>query len=649
MKRKLMVMLLSGLICLLGITSALAATEYNEAPMLRTRVAAGELPPVEERLPEEPLVIPVVEEIGQYGGQINLVGLDPGNWGAEGWLFIHYECLLRVDSDGSTILPNLATDWELSDDATSVTLYLRKGVKWSDGAPFNADDLLFWWEDFVMNDELTPTKPGRWTPGGEPMEMEKIDDYTIRLDFAEPYPLVALELVREQGFLRLAKHHMKQFHPRYTSTEELEKMAEEGGFENWVQLFQSKKSGYFGPSKGAGVNFPTLRSHVLVQIKGESFLAERNPYYWKVDPAGNQLPYIDRILTTAAIGNVETVTAKTIAGELDFNGMVSFLENYPLYQENAEAGDYRVLLWPTPKGNQMSIELNMTYEKDLVLRDLFRDLRFRKALSFAIDRDDINKTLYFGKAVPRQTTVNPSSKYYEEEFAKLYTEYDPEQANQLLDEIGLKWDADHQWRLRPDGEKLTILYEWFPGQEAPIGLIGEIIGKQWEEIGVELISKQLSGELWWARTAANEVQMGAVPCAWVSDMMFPNNPAMHVPIGLSNEGMWGYLWVLWYRSGGTEGEEPPEEHLKNIERYERMKTTLDEEERIRLGKEILRSNAENLWTIGTVGEAPLPIIVRNNLRNVPERIQFGWATYHLSIAYAEQFFLKHPLLESQKG
>ena len=648
MKRKSMVMLLSGVICLLGITSALAVTEYNEAPMLRTKVAAGELPPVAERLPEEPLVIPVVEKIGQYGGQINLAASVSTSWNTEGWLFIHWECLLRVAPDGATILPNLATDWKLSDDAKSVTLYLRKGVKWSDGVPFTADDRLFWWEDYIMNDELSPTKPGRWTPGGEPMEMEKIDDYTIRLDFAEAYPLVALELVREQIFNRLAKHHMKQFHPRYTSTEELEKMIKEGGFENWVQLFKSKMSAYFGPSKAAGVDFPTIQSHVLVQIKGQSFLAERNPYYWKVDPAGNQLPYIDRILTVAGI-QAETITAKAVAGELDFNGMVTFLADYPLYQENAKAGDYRVLLWPSTKGNQMSILLNMTYQKDLVLRDLFRDLRFRKALSLAIDRQDINNTLYFGKAVPRQTTVNPSSKYYEEEFAKLYTEYDPEQANQLLDEIGLKWDADHQWRLRPDGEKLTILCEWYPAQEAPVGVIGEIIIKHWEEIGVELISKPIEGNLWYARSGANDTQMGAVPAAWVADMIFPNYPAMHVPIQPANEGAWGPLWCVWYQSGGKEGEEPPEEVKKNIERYEGMKATLDEEVRTGLAKEILRSNAENLWTIGTVGEAPVPIVVRNNLRNVPETINFGWATYHMSIAYAEQFFLEPPLLDSQKG
>jgi len=642
--RKLMVLLLSGTICLLGITSALAA-KYNEAPMLKTLVAAGELPPVEERLPEEPLVIPVVEEIGQYGGKINMASIDPGQWGST-WQIIHFDCLLRLAPDGKTILPSLARDWKLSEDGKSLALYLRKGVKWSDGAPFTADDLLFWWEDIILNDELTPVKPKAWSPGEQPMRMEKIDDYTVRLHFAAPYPLVALQLVRER--IEFAKHHLKQFHPRYTSMEKLERMVKEGGFDYWYQLFNEKRSGFFGPQAGAGVDYPTLRSHVLKKIKGEDYLAERNPYYWKVDPAGNQLPYIDRVFTSAGIGQVEVITAKTVAGELDFNGMRTFLENYPLYKENAERGNYRILLWPSTKGNEMEIQFNLTYEKDTVLRDIFRDVRFRRAASLAIDREEINKVLYFGKAIPRQITVLPSSVYYEEEFAKAYAQYDLEQANRLLDEMGLKWDANHEWRLRPDGKKLTIVYEYFAAGETPLGPIGELIKEYWQKVGINLILKPLSSELMWTRYEANEVEMGSCWFATASDMGFPLSPEFVVPMATGFAGLWGGLWSRWYLSGGKEGEEPPEEIKKNIKLWEKMKTTVDEKERIRLGKEMLHSNAENLWTIGVVGMAPVPIIVRNNLRNVPEKIPFGWDLYFSTIAYPEQFFLKPPLLESQK-
>ena len=645
MIKKIGVLLLSGAICLATVGLA-SAMKYKEAPMLRAKVAAGELPPVEERLPEEPLVIPVVEEIGQYGGQVNLAAIDPGNWSGEGWQIIHFECLLRLASDGKTILPNLATDWKLSEDGKSMLIHLRKGVKWSDGAPFTADDLLFWWEDIILNDELTPVKPKAWCPGGKPMRMEKIDDYTIRLHFAAPYPLVTLQLVRER--IEFAKHHLKQFHPRYTPMEKLKELMKEGGFDHWYQLFNDRRSGFFGPMPGAGVNYPTLRSHMLVKRKGEELLAERNPYYWKVDPAGNQLPYIDRVFTTAGIGQLEMITAKTISGELDLNSTRTLLANYPLYKENAKSGNYRVLLWPSTKGNDMEIQFNLTYEKDPVLRDIFRDVRFRRAVSLAIDREEINRVLYFEKAIPRQVTVIPSSSYYEEEFAKAYAQYDPEEANRLLDEMGLKWDKNHEWRLRPDGKKLTIIYEYFAAGETPLGPIGELIKDQWKKIGINIILKPLSSELMWARYEANEVQMGACWCATASDMSFPLYPEFAVPMATGFSGLWGGLWSRWYLSGGKEGEEPPEELKKNIERWEKMKTTMDEEERIRLGKEILRSEAENLWTIGVVGVAPVPIIVKSNLRNVPKEIPFGWDLYFSTIAHPEQYFLKPPLFESQK-
>jgi len=266
----------------------------------------------------------------------------------------------------------------------------------------------------------------------------------------------------------------------------------------------------------------------------------------------------------------------------------------------------------------------------------------------AIDREEINRVLYFGKAIPRQVTVIPSSSYYEEEFAKAYAQYDPEEANRLLDEMGLKWDENHQWRLRPDGKKLTIIYEYFAAGETPLGPIGELIKDQWKKIGINLILKPLSSELMWARYEANEVQMGACWCANASDMSFPLYPDFAVPMATGFSGLWGGLWSRWYLSGGKEGEEPPEELKKNIERWEKMKTTMDEEERIRLGKEILRSEAENLWTIGVVGVAPVPVIVKSNLRNVPKEIPFGWDLYFTTIANPEQFFLKPPLFESQK-
>lgn len=616
--------------------------------MLRTMVAAGELPPVEERLPEEPLVIPVVEEIGEYGGTMHTQSREPGCWAIGGWQVINFEGMLRMAPDGKTILPNLAKDWKFSEDGKTLTLHLRKGIKWSDGAPFTADDILFWYEDIILNDELTPVKPSKWSSGGELMKVEKIDAYTIRLHFAASYPLVALQLVRVGSSWSCdfygPKHYLKQFHPRYVPMEELEKIAKEEGYDYWYQLFKLKQGDGWGGK--AGVGYPTLKSHVLIEKRQENYIAGRNPYYWKVDPAGNQLPYIDKVFITGGVGSKELMVGKVITGEIDYEAQETGLENLSIFKESAEKANYRVLLWLTGDGNYVSFHPNQTYEKDLVLRGIFRDVRFRRALSLAIDREEINEALYFGLGVPRQTTLVPASAYFEEEFAKAYAEYDLEKANRLLDEMGLKWDAKHQWRLRPDGKKLFITMEYIEGEARTA--TSELVKEYWQTIGIDLNIKIISSELMWQRYAANEVQMGLSRGSGYLDTSFPLDPSQFVPMATGVNGCWCTLWAHWYISGGKEGEEPPEEVKKNLERWERMRVTIDDEERIRLGKEILRSQAENLWVIGTVGMAPRPIIVRNNLRNVPEVTIYTWDLYASTIAYPEQFFFKHPLLESQR-
>ena len=638
--RKVMVILVSIAVCLIGTVSALAA-KYNEAPMLRVKVAAGELPPVEERLPEEPLVVEVVEEIGQYGGTLHEAYPGPRHYEE---LEMAAERMLRITEGG--VAPNIAKDYKFSEDGKVLTLYLRKGMRWSDGAPFTADDIMFWYEDVLQNKDLTPVLPKAWCPGGKLMEMKKIDDYTVQLNFAKPYPMIIKGLAHWGGGVTsffLPAHYLKKYHIKYNP--EADEMAKKSGFEHWWQLFQQKSN--LGGALGAQAdpNAPTLKAFVLKEKGPNYIVAERNPYYWKVDPAGNQLPYIDRIVVSA-VADRETYNAKIVAGEVDLAGMQTELRNLPLYKESAEKGNYRVLLWQRVQGVDVCYQPNQTYKKDLVLRDIFRDVRFRRALSLAIDREDINEAIYFGLAVPRQTTVIPQSEYYEEEFAKAYAQYDPEEANRLLDEMGLKWDENHEYRLRPDGKRLTIILEYCE-METPKTPTTELVKEYWKKIGIDLRVKVISGELDSVRYVGNQVQMGL----WHADrcgFLFDTEPFWFVPMRHGWECTWAPLWAQWYVTRGEEGEEPPEEAKKNIERYERMQVTMDEEERIRLGKEILRSQAENLWTIGTVGLAPHPVIVRNNLRNVPEKAVLGWDYFWTLPQKPEQYFLKHPLLPSQE-
>jgi peptide/nickel transport system substrate-binding protein len=600
--------------------------KFNESPMLTELVKQGKLPPVEKRLPKDPLVVVPVEEIGQYGGTANLFTNSPNSPG-EADYFIGYEFLLGIATDGTSVTPHMAKSWKFTDGGKTLTLYLRKGIRWSDGEPFTADDIMFWYEDMILNDDLYPVKPIEWSPGGKLMKVEKIDDYTVRLSFAVPYPLAIYRLAHETGGIFAPKHYLKNFHPKYTPIEELNKRAKSEGLNTWVQLFGK----YNDWLQGA----PTLRPFMLTK-KGLDYLTfERNPYYWEVDTAGNQLPYIDKIFVRV-VQDINMMDLKAIAGEADFAGRRTALENYTLYKENEKKGNYRVLLWPGVWGSQMNIMFNLTYKDDIVLRDIFRDVRFRKAMSLAINRDEINQMLYFGLAVPRQVTVIPQSPYYEESFANVYIDYNPQEANRLLDEMGLKKGPDG-YRLRPDGKRLEILVEYTP--EASRDKMLEMISHYWSNIGVKTEVREIARELQPSRAKGNLIQVGV----WTADrcsFLFPFQPYWWVPMDYDWENTWCPLWAQWYVTGGKAGEEPPKELKNLLKLWERMQTTLSDKERIRLGKEILKSNAENLWTIGTVGLAPQPIIAKNNLRNIPEKGLWGYDHLRTYPYFPAQFFFK---------
>lgn len=631
MIRKLTVILLVGTICVLGVTSAWAA-KYNEAPMLRVKVAAGELPPVEERLPEEPQVVEVVEEIGQYGGTLYGVHTNPA--GFEGWMVAGKEGILRIAPDYKTIIGNIAKSYEISEDGKILTLHLVKGIKWSDGVPFTADDILFWWEDVYLNDELNPVRAKWWYPGDELMEIKKIDDYTIQLNSAVPNPVVTFPIAHwwgMDGAFYLPKHWLEQFHPRYTPKEKLEKLAKEEGFDHWYELFLDKKEvDYMRRDPG----MPTINPYVLKERKVGNVLLERNPYYWKVDPEGNQLPYIDRMYYKL-VSDKEMVSMEIISGNVDYEALHTILEDYPLFVENAEAGNYRVLLWNANLSGTVYFMVNMTH-KDPVLRNIFRDRRFRIALSLALNRQEINETLFFGKATVSQLTVPPSSVYYEEEFSKAYAEYDPQKANRLLDEMGLDKRDKAGYRLRPDGKRLTIVHEFWPGHaQAPVS---EMAKEYWEDIGIQIVLKPEERSLWATRMQANEHDMTGWILDGMSDtfiMLYPNKVLPTDPVGSA----FGIEWAHWYTTDGEKGEEPPAEVKRNFDLFKKMRLA-GEKERIRLGKELFRSQAENLWTIGTMISTPMPIIVRNNLRNVPKELEYGFDWLFTIITHPEQFFFK---------
>ncbi len=657
MIRKLLVIVLIGVMCLLGAVPILAWDQYNsleeyeqatgkkieefsQAPMLRVKVAAGELPPVAERLPEEPVVIEPWEEIGQYGGTLYYHVPGSGQSIGSGLAFLTIQNMVRfgVSPYMTTIIPNITKGWEFSEDGKSITFYLRKGMKWSDGAPFTADDCLFWYEDVISNDELTPTKPSWMIQAGELMTVEKIDDYTIRMSSSTRLSARFLNDMLYYGdvLVERPKHYMKQFHPRYTAAEELAEIVKKEGFDYWFQLFAEKGKRYQG-APTTNPDLPTLGAYVLKEIGLQNWLYERNPYYWKVDTAGNQLPYIDECLISV-VANMEMLNAKIVTGENDFHSWLASMGDYTLYKENEEVGDYRTLLYMVGTASKVTYFFNQTIE-DPILRKIFRDVRFRRAMSLAIDREEVAEACFLGYAVPVQVTNNPGSAWYEPEFAEAYAQYDPNESNRLLDEIGLSWDKNHEYRLKSDGKRLTVIMEFYDAS-AEFVMVNELVREQWKKVGFDLVLKGVSGTIGAARNRANQIQLSQMASAGSDYHMFSSYSSSFVPVMHAWIYGFGPLWVDWYLSKGEKGEEPPEEVKKNMERWERAKDTMDDAERIRLGKEILASQAENLWTIGTVGYPAHVALVSNRLRNVPGTTVYPSEFSSTVLEYGETFFFE---------
>jgi len=660
MIRKLTMLLLSGAICLLGAIPVLAEivmpspaqyttigeyeeaigkkiTKFNEAPALKTKVATGELPSVKERLPKEPMVVMPVEEIGQYGGTWRRVWLGLADLG--GVFKLMFEPIITFSTDGSEVLPNIAKSWEVSEGGKVYTFHLRKGIKWSDGVPFTADDILFVYEDVLLNKELNPVFPAWLTVGGKPAKLEKVDDYTIRFRFADSYGIFLLMFAYRSAsstswYFYAPKHYLQQFHPRYTSMDKLKKMAEEAGFKSWEQLYQAKGgTAWFVTNPDC----PTIQAwKVTVPPPAQRMVMERNPYYWKVDPEGNQLPYIDRIVNDM-VEDAEMINMKCSTGVVDFQQRKLTMRNFSLFMEYREKGDYRVLKWIKTLGADPVIKLNLTC-KDPVLRKLFEDDRFRKSLSLAINRDEINELCWLGQAEPRQASLSSGMPYYSEEWEKAYAEYDLKKANSLLDEIGLKWDKNHEYRLRPAGKTLAVTIEFTPAYPVWADTLG-LVKDYWKEIGIEVALKPEERGLYMLRVQGNEHQIGI----WIMDNQVPFlvGPRHLIPVETADtHGLLCIEYARWYVTGGKAGEKPVGDVARLQELYDKIKLTVHEEKRRSLVEEIIQLHIKNIWMIGTVGEMPTPVVVKNNFRNVPETLLLENILGYVRTSNPYQFFIR---------
>jgi peptide/nickel transport system substrate-binding protein len=604
MKKYSLIFVLS-LILLAGI--ALSASGYQEAPQLADLVKAGDLPPVEERLPEEPLVVEPVEGIGNYGGTWHRGFTGIKDYHAFGRHV--YDPILRWPRDPKDpVQPGLAKAWEWSDEGKTLTLHLREGLKWSDGHPFTTADITFWWYDIELDTNITPAPHTEWVIAGEPMELEVVDDYTIKLKFAQPNGLaetVGLAFHGNQwplGFERFGffapRHYLEQYHPKYNPDVDysvFEDMAFDYNTERPVMT--AWKISEWGPG-------------------ATRLVAKRNPYYWKVDPEGNQLPYIDEMVLTL-FEEVEALNLRAIEGGFDFQFRRISLSNYPALQQNKDRYGYQILLWPDAVGTKYGYFFNQSIEDD-GLREIFQNPKFRQAMAVAIDREQINEVSYLGIGAPRAHTVVPDSPYFEPGLDELWAQYDPEMANQMLDEIGLKKGPDG-FRTRLDGSRLEITVEGMDWDKATLDEM-ELVVAAWNEVGVRTTLKTMSREIYWTRACSNEVEV----TTWTVDRGIDpmTDPIYMFPF---DERSWmAPAYGTWYKSEGEMGKEPPAYFKEMMELYDEYKVTVDSDRQKEIAKEIVRRNAENVYVVGTVGMVPSVVVVKENFKNVPEDFTTDW-------------------------
>jgi len=621
-----------GLLVITSLVGFATVFAFNENPMFAEKVKNGELPPVEERLPKEPFVVTTYDEIGTYGGTLRGISISYESGTSEIMSWRHVN-MVRFDDDCSTIVPNVAKEWRWNDDFTEILFRLREGHRWSDGEPFTVDDVVFWMDDIILNEEIHKATPSPWGEVGA--SVEKIDDVTVKFKFDTPFTGLLYYLGGGGSYFVpwAPQHFFEQYHIKYNPNANEE--AIKNGFDNWVQQFTS----YWNKWKDAivssayGLEVPTLGSHILLKeptTQRRVFVA--NPYYFKVDTAGNQLPYIDyhdeRFLEK------QLWPLEIMNGNVDQKAQNMPLNIFPVLKEEETKGDYALQL---PLGMVgPTFIFNMT-DKDPVLRKIYGDIRFRYAMSLAINRDEVNETLFLGLGTPEQA-LPQNVPYVTEEDKKFMTEYDPERANELLDEMGLKKGTDGI-RMRSDGKPLTILWEytlqyvWSP--EFPA-----LIAEYWQDVGVNVLLKEINTQLSREKQASNTLDITSEWMAPYEPSMI-SSPQLFVVPYASFWPIMGVPWMDWKTSDGKSGEEPPSWVKRLWEIADEFKTVVPGSERyMELGKEMIAINRENLVVIGTLGKIPLITVVNNRLGNVP---QWKVNTTYYGYAYpyqADQWYIK---------
>jgi peptide/nickel transport system substrate-binding protein len=567
--------------------------------------------------PEEPKVVDFKasgKTIGKPGGTLRMLVARP----RDTRLMVVYGYARLVGYDQNLeLVPDILKDIEV-EDGRIFTLHLRKGHKWSDGHPFTSEDFRYWWEDVANNEALYPVGPPTdLFVDGKPATVEIIDELTVRYSWPKPNPFFLPLLAQATPlFIYMPAHYLKQFHERYADPDKLAKMVEETQARDWAQL-HGRKDGMYDFDNP---DLPTLQPWMLTNPPPATrFMFARNPHFHRVDPNGQQLPYIDEVVFDVV--DDQLIPIKTGAGETDLQSRGLFFKDYTFLKESEERSHLATHLWTTAQGAHLAIYPNLNAQ-DEVWRKLFRDARFRRALSLGIDRDEINQIMYYGLGMGGNNTVLPQSPLYRPEYRETWASYDPERANALLDEIGLTERSGDGLRLLPDGRPMELAVET-AGEESEQSDILELVHEDWLALGIKIHTRPSQREVFRNRIFSGETLMSiwyglenGIPTAEMS-------PAEFAPTNQQQ-----LQWPKWGQYHETKGQagEPPDtpEAKKLLELFDEWRGARTNEERRKIWDAILAIYSDQVYSIGLISGVMQPVAARTSLRNLPNEAVYNW-------------------------
>ena len=584
-----------------------------EPPALRDAVAAGTLPPVAARLPGEPLIV-TVDPPGRHGGTLRTLirgSRDPRMLYVNG-----YARLVRYDAD-LALQPDIlkAVDVE---DGRSFTLRLRDGHRWSDGHPFTAEDFRYWWHDVANNMALSPHgPPAEMLVGTVPPAMDVVDPRTVRFTWPRPNPafLPALAAASPLLIYRPA-HYLKRFHADHADAADLAGRVEDAGARSWADLHGRHDRMY----RMSNPDLPTLQPWRNTSRRPATrYLATRNPYFHRVDQAGRQLPYIDQVVLMPVAPDL--IAAKSATGDSDLQAVGLALRDITVLRDAAHRGGFRAALWPTARGSHLAVYPNLN-ARDPAWRPLLRNRLFRRALSLAIDRREINRAIYAGIGRPRANTLLPASPLHDPADATAWTEHDPARAGDYLDALGLDRRDAAGRRLLPDGRRAALVVA-ASGVDPSEGDVLLLLRDHLAAVGLTLHIRNSSRQAFRQRVASGEVELSVF--YGVANGLATARTAPDAFVPTSDKQLNWPLWGLYAQSNGAAGEAPTVTAVQALAALgDRWRAATAPRERRALWRQILEIHRDEVLTIGLVGGVPQPVVIADRLRGLPERGLYSW-------------------------